>query len=149
MKSIHLTSIFTWGLRLIEVMLLVIYELVIIEFEAFGLFNEFFVPWGVIWMIGTLFILIGVIRSWSLQNNGGGLWMIVGSIISSCALFEIQSNWWFLLVPGLGIPFMITGILVLLDSWVERHDPPSFDGIEGGWGSKDARPSHIFHDELN
>lgn len=148
MKSIHLTSIFTWVLRLMEVAFLVLYEMVFLEYRFFGFVDIYFVPFGLLFWGGLGCILFGCLRSWTKRNNGGGWFMIVGAVSWGLAFAGVGMEWWFLWVPFVTIPFVVIGILVLLDSWIERHEPPRFDGVEGGWGGADARPSHVFHDDF-
>jgi hypothetical protein len=148
MKSIRITSIFTWALRLLQVVFLVLYEMVFLEFRFFGFVGELFVPYGVLFFAGLASILAGCVVSWSKRNNGGGWLMIIGSIAWALAFAGSGIEWWILWMLFVSVPFMIIGILVMIDSWIERHDPPQYDGVEGGWGGTDARPSHIFHDNF-
>lgn len=148
MKSIRTTSIFTWVLRLLEVAFLVLYEMVFIEFRFFGFIDRYFLPMGLLFLLGLGSILVGCVISWSKRNNGGGWLMVVGAVSWGLAFGGVGMDWWFLWVPFVTIPFCIIGILVMLDSWIERHDPPQYDGVEGGWGTPNARSSHTFHDDF-
>lgn len=148
MKSIHTTSIFTWILRLLEVAFLVIYELVFIEFDFLSFIGKLFIPFGVLFIVGLVAILVGCLMSWSKRNNGGGLYLVIGAFCWGIAFSILDLEWIVLWVPFVTLPFVVIGILVILDSWIERQDPPQYDGVEGGWGSPSARSSHTFHDDF-
>jgi hypothetical protein len=143
MESIHTTSFLTWALRLLELSFVIVYVIGGVEFRIFEILSRDTVPLGILLWGGLVSILIGSCISWTRIDNGGGWWMVVGAIAMGLALGGAEGM--LLIVPFVTVPFVCIGLLVCIDSWVERHNYPQFDGMEGGWGGPDVRPDHKYH----